>query len=148
MCSMIGRPATGTSGLGIRLVGGARRGPAPPAPGTGGWATRLVSGRRRAPPPPAMTTAFISLPPLPSYVLLPELDELAHDLLWTWQPRIENFFRTLDPELWESTRQNPVLLLKQLGGEGIARACERDEGKAALEGARAARREYYEAHPR
>ena len=36
---MIGRPATGTSGLGIRLV----------------------SGRRREPSPPAMTTAFISL---------------------------------------------------------------------------------------
>ena len=37
---MIGRPATGTSGL--------------------GW--RLVSGRRREPSPPAMTTAFMSLP--------------------------------------------------------------------------------------
>ena len=77
-----------------------------------------------------------------------ELDELAHDLLWTWQPRIENLFRTLDPELWESTRQNPVLLLARLGEEGVARASEREDVRSALEGARAARREYYEQRPR
>src|SRR5713226_9388962 len=47
MCSMIGRPATGTSGFGCRLV----------------------RGRRREPSPPAMTTAFMSPPPyrIPSY---------------------------------------------------------------------------------
>jgi len=77
-----------------------------------------------------------------------ELNELAHDLLWTWQPRIENLFRTLDPERWESTRQNPVLLLGRLGEEGIARASEREDVRAALEDARAARREYYEQKPR
>jgi starch phosphorylase len=77
-----------------------------------------------------------------------ELNELAHDLLWTWQPRIENLFRTLDPELWESTRQNPVLLLTRLGAEGVARAIEREDVRAALEGARAERREYYERQPR
>jgi len=80
--------------------------------------------------------------------LLEELNELAHDLLWTWQPRIENLFRTLDPELWESTRQNPVLLLARLGEEGVARACERDDVRAALEVARTARREYYDRNPR
>src|SRR5690348_18505964 len=37
MCSMIGRPATGTRGFGMLLV----------------------SGRRREPSPPAITTAFI-----------------------------------------------------------------------------------------
>jgi starch phosphorylase len=77
-----------------------------------------------------------------------ELNELAHDLLWTWQPRIENLFRTLDPELWESTRQNPVLLLARLGEEGVARSSEREDVRSALEGARAARREYYEQKPR
>jgi starch phosphorylase len=77
-----------------------------------------------------------------------ELNELAHDLLWTWQPRIENLFRTLDPELWESTRQNPVLLLARLGEEGVARSSEREDVHSALEGARAARREYYEQKPR
>jgi glycogen phosphorylase len=77
-----------------------------------------------------------------------ELKEFALDLLWTWQPRIENLFRTLDPGRWEATRQNPVLLLTQLGEAGVARACERDDVRAALEDARAARREYYDRHPR
>src|SRR6202521_5705356 len=77
-----------------------------------------------------------------------ELKEFALDLLWTWQPRIENLFRTLDPEVWESTRQNPILLLSQLGDAGVARACERPDVIAALADARAARREYYDRNPR
>ena len=80
--------------------------------------------------------------------MVDELNEFAHDLLWTWQPRIENLFRTIDPELWESTRQNPVLLLSRLGEEGVARACEREDVRAALEQARAARSEYYDRKPR
>jgi starch phosphorylase len=76
-----------------------------------------------------------------------ELNHFAHDLLWTWQPRIEELFRALSPELWVSTRQNPVLLLAQLGEQGVADALERDEVKPALEDARAAYREYYDRRP-
>src|SRR5258708_5844936 len=50
--------------------------------------------------------------------------------------------------MWESTRQNPILLLSQLGEEGVARACERSDVTAALEDARAARSEYYDHNPR
>jgi starch phosphorylase len=76
-----------------------------------------------------------------------ELNKLALDLLWTWQPRIQAFFRALDPERWEQTRQNPVLLFKQLGDEGIAEACKRDEVKRALDDARSAYRQYYDRNP-
>ncbi len=76
-----------------------------------------------------------------------ELDQFAHDLLWTWEPRIEAVFRGLDPERWESTHHNPVLLLSQLGEESVAGALERDDIRAALEGARAAYREYYGRQP-
>jgi starch phosphorylase len=79
--------------------------------------------------------------------VLEELNILAHDLLWTWEPRIEAVFRALDAERWESTRQNPVLLLKQLGEEGLARAEERDEVRKALEVAIAARKQYYDRRP-
>jgi starch phosphorylase len=79
--------------------------------------------------------------------MLEELNHFAHDLLWTWQPRIEELFRALSPELWESTRQNPVLLLTQLGEQGVAEALKRDEVKRALEDARAAYREYYDRRP-
>src|SRR5690349_17473572 len=77
-----------------------------------------------------------------------ELNQLAYDLLWTWQPRIEAFFRALDPELWESTRENPVIVLGQLGEQGVQKACERDDVRRALEDARAAYHDYYNRHPR
>jgi starch phosphorylase len=80
--------------------------------------------------------------------VLEELNQFAYDLMWTWQPRIEGFFQTLDPELWKSTRQNPVLVLLQLGQEGLERACERKEVREALDAARAAYRAYYDRHPR
>jgi glycogen phosphorylase len=79
--------------------------------------------------------------------VLEELNHFAHDLLWTWQPRIDELFRVLSPELWESTRQNPVLLLAQLGEQGVADALKRDEVNGALEDARAAYREYYDRRP-
>jgi len=80
-------------------------------------------------------------------ILNDELNQFAHDLLWTWEPRIEGLFRALDPERWESTRQNPVLLLTQLGDAGVAKALERDEVRQALDQARAAYREYYDRRP-
>ena len=80
--------------------------------------------------------------------MLEELNQLAYDLLWTWQPRIEALFRTIDPELWRSTRENPVLLINQLGEAGVQRALEREEVQHALEEARAAYRAYYDRNPR
>jgi starch phosphorylase len=77
-----------------------------------------------------------------------ELNLFAYDLLWTWQPRIEALFRALDPELWKSSRENPVLLLHQMGDDGVRRALERDEVRQALDGARSAYRDYYDRHPR
>ena len=68
-----------------------------------------------------------------SFSLLEELNHFAYDLLWTWEPRIEAAFRVLDPERWESTRQNPVVLLSQLGEEGIAEAMESARCEGSLE---------------
>ncbi|TMF71997.1 MAG: glycosyltransferase family 1 protein [Chloroflexi bacterium] len=82
------------------------------------------------------------------FSVVDELKQFAYDLLWTWQPRIEALFRALDPELWKSTRENPVLLLSQLGEDGVKRACERDEVRQAFEGARAVYHDYYDRHPR
>src|SRR2546430_16926673 len=82
------------------------------------------------------------------FSVLEELNQFAYDLLWTWQPRIEALFRTLDPELWKSTRENPVLLLAQLGEGGVQRASRRAEGRQAFAGARAADRDHTDRHPR
>ncbi len=81
-------------------------------------------------------------------LVLEELNDFAYDLLWTWQPTIVALFRTLDPEIWKATRENPVLLLAQLGAEGVERAGERQEVRDAFDAARAVYREYYDRHPR
>ena len=77
-----------------------------------------------------------------------ELNQFAYDLLWTWQPRIEGFFRILDPELWKSTRENPAIVLEQLGDDGVEKAFQRDEVQRAFDDAQAAYRVYYDRHPR
>ncbi|HEY6875663.1 MAG TPA: alpha-glucan family phosphorylase [Candidatus Dormibacteraeota bacterium] len=76
-----------------------------------------------------------------------DVNKLAYDLLWTWQPAIQNLFQTIDPEKWEQTHQNPVLMLKQLGDNGLKAALERDEVKRALATAQAALRQYYDRNP-
>jgi glycogen phosphorylase len=76
-----------------------------------------------------------------------DLNKLAYDLLWTWQPAIQNLFRTIDPERWEQTRQNPVLLLSELGDEGVKDALKRDDVTKALDEAKMAFRQYYDRNP-
>jgi starch phosphorylase len=50
------------------------------------------------------------------------LDELAHDLGWSWTPDARNVFRRLDYPLWRVTAHNPVRMLKLLAPEPLARA--------------------------
>ncbi|MBI4544272.1 MAG: alpha-glucan family phosphorylase, partial [Gemmatimonadetes bacterium] len=47
----------------------------------------------------------------PQPLLLERLQAIAHNLRWTWDPEAVELFRRLDPELWEQTDHNPVLLL-------------------------------------
>ncbi len=42
------------------------------------------------------------------------LDELAHNLWWSWYPDATWLFQYLDKTLWELTHHNPVKLLQQL----------------------------------
>lgn len=37
--------------------------------------------------------------------------ELAYDFWWCWQPDVIQLFRRMDPELWDRTNHNPVLML-------------------------------------
>src|SRR5258708_36817498 len=50
--------------------------------------------------------------------------------------------------MWESPRQSPILVVSQLGEEGVSRACERSDVTAALEDRCAAGSEYYDHNPR
>ena len=42
---------------------------------------------------------------------LKHLDEIAHNLWWTWNTEAYNLFRNLDPDLFKSTGKNVVEML-------------------------------------
>src|SRR5262245_57698329 len=50
------------------------------------------------------------------------IDELAHDLWWSWNQDAREVFRRLDYPLWRLTAHNPVRLLKLVSPETIALA--------------------------
>ena len=45
------------------------------------------------------------------------LGELSHNVWWSWNSEAKTLFHDLDPELWRSTGENPVLLLQKLSFE-------------------------------
>jgi starch phosphorylase len=42
------------------------------------------------------------------------LDALSWNFFWSWKPEAVNFFRELDPKMWDKCEQNPRLLLKKI----------------------------------
>ncbi|MGF1524632.1 MAG: alpha-glucan family phosphorylase [Leptolyngbyaceae cyanobacterium] len=63
-----------------------------------------------------------SLPPR-----LEALRKLANNLQWDWDVDTIELFRRLDPDLWESSRYNPVLMLGTISQQRLQEVAE-DEG--------------------
>jgi starch phosphorylase len=79
------------------------------------------------------------------------LDELAHDLWWSWTPVARRVFRGLDYPLWRLTAHNPVRMLRLVTLDILARAlstpqwlADYDEAIARLDAARAAHHTWYQ----
>ena len=51
---------------------------------------------------------------------LANLDELAHNLRWSWHVPTRNLFAGIDPALWQEVNGDPVALLGALGPERLA----------------------------
>jgi len=62
-----------------------------------------------------------SLPPR-----LEPLRQLAYNLHWDWNVETKDLFRRLDPELWESSRHNPVLMLGTISQARLQEAAEEE----------------------
>ena len=78
------------------------------------------------------------------------LDELAHDLWWSWNVDARNVFRRLDYPLWRLTAHNPVRMLKLISAETLERVVADPEWRAnydsaitRLDAARAAARRVF-----
>lgn len=50
---------------------------------------------------------------------LKKLDELAHNIWWSWNPKCKELFQNIDPELWTAVGHNPVLMLERLNYEKL-----------------------------
>jgi starch phosphorylase len=53
---------------------------------------------------------------------LAALDELAHNLRWSWDHETISLFRRLDRDLWEETGHNPVLMLGTISQSRLVEA--------------------------
>jgi starch phosphorylase len=47
--------------------------------------------------------------------------DLAYNLWWCWEPEAVQLLRRLDPDLWESTGHNPVMILGSIQQERLQR---------------------------
>src|SRR6266545_1002714 len=67
---------------------------------------------------------FTIVPSIPE--TLSRLRELALNLRWAWDRDTRDLLRRLDPELWESSRHNPVLMLGSVRQERLDEAAADD----------------------
>ena len=51
---------------------------------------------------------------------LTKLEELAHNMWWAWNHSARSLFMHLDPDLYETCGQNPVLMLERLSYEKLS----------------------------
>jgi starch phosphorylase len=63
---------------------------------------------------------FLVKPAIPDS--LPRLMELANNVLWSWDHTVRALFRRLDPQLWQASGHNPVLMLSQVPRGALERA--------------------------
>ena len=68
---------------------------------------------------------LVVVPKLPGP--LTRLKELAYNLWWSFDPEGRDLFRRLDPDLWERSNHNPVLMLGTVGQDRLNVLAE-DEG--------------------
>jgi starch phosphorylase len=71
---------------------------------------------------PAFT--FHVVPSLPKR--LARLLEIAYNIYWSWDHDAVDLFHRLDPEMWERTKRNPVLLLGSVSQDVLAAAAADD----------------------
>ena len=50
---------------------------------------------------------------------LKPLEELAKNLWWVWNSEAKNLFRSINPDLWRQTGENPIMLIQRLSSDRI-----------------------------
>ena len=50
---------------------------------------------------------------------LKPLDIISHNLWWVWNSEAKALFRDINPDLWRSTGENPILVLQRISSERL-----------------------------
>ncbi len=87
--------------------------------------------------------SFTVLPALPEK--LKDLDFIARNMYWSWNPEFVDVFRRIDNRLWESSGHNPVKLLGNVSQETLEELSENKGFLSELKRAADKLREYLEA---
>ncbi|KUL15632.1 MAG: hypothetical protein XE13_0795, partial [Proteiniphilum sp. 51_7] len=61
------------------------------------------------------------------------LEEIAHNLWWVWNEEAKAIFETMDPQEWEESGKNPVVLLLNLKSDTAERIIHDSEMMARIE---------------
>lgn len=64
---------------------------------------------------------------------LKPLEELSKNLWWVWNSEAKALFRELNPDLWRSTGENPVMLLQRLSSERVEEVIKNKELMARIQ---------------
>lgn len=78
---------------------------------------------------------------------LKKLDELAHNLWWSWNPECVNLFRSLDNDLYKAVGKNPIELLSRLGFDRLSEISKDEKLIAEMDRVYKNFRTYVEAKP-
>ena len=78
---------------------------------------------------------------------LKKLDEIAHNLWWTWNTEGRELFRSLDKELWKKVDQNPIELLSKISYSRLKEMSKDAELIAKMDKVYAAFRKYMDEKP-
>lgn len=80
------------------------------------------------------------MPTVHSFHVIPSLPEslrglrdIAYNLRWAWDPETIALFQTLDPDLWEQSGHNPVLMLGSIAQERLRDAAQDEAFLAQLD---------------
>ena len=78
---------------------------------------------------------------------LKKLEELAHNLWWSWNPECVNLFRSLDINLYKAVGKNPIELLSQLGFDRLSEISKDEQLMAEMDRVYKNFRSYVDAKP-
>ena len=73
---------------------------------------------------------------------LKPLDEIAHNLWWVWNSEAKSLFKDIDPTLWRSTGENPVMMLQRIGSDRLNEIMNDESMMARVDAVYAAFKEY------